>query len=333
MRKRRTFEFENVYILNTYTVCGPLEYEGKLGSFFDKHYEDYSLDESSFEKAEIMMQHDAINQVLKKSDLTEEDIDIVMAGDLVNQNVISNYTIRDYNIPFVGLYGACSNSMLITINAAVYLEANYANYILGVTSSHNLTSERQFRNPIEYGGARKESQTFTTTGAVSFILTNKKSKIKITKATLGRVIDVGFNDPLDMGRAMAPAAIETIFDFFNDFNMKPSDIDLILTGDLSFYGSEIVYKALTKKYGIIKNYNDCGNMIYYKSQNKAIMAGGSGCASMGLVGYGYVIKEMLEGKYKKVLLCATGALMNSDIMLQKESLPTICHAVLLEVIE
>lgn len=327
-----SYVFNNVYLLNTYTVSGPLEYEGPLGNFFDKHYDDLLFNKESFEKAEMTLQRDAVNGILRKSLLLESDIDVAFAGDLVNQDIISHYTFRDYNIPFVGLYGACSNSMLIMINASMYIESNNVNLVLGVTSSHNLTSERQFRNPVEYGGARLESQTYTVTGAGAFLLTNKVTNIKVSSATIGRIIDVGSKNISDMGRLMAPAAIETIFDFFNDFNLVPNDIDLILTGDLSKYGSEIVYKALTDKYGIIKNYNDCGNMIYRINQNKSIMAGGSGCACMALVGLGYVIDQMKQGVYKKVLLCSTGALMNSGIVLQKETIPAICHAVLLEAI-
>ncbi|MGM9972384.1 MAG: stage V sporulation protein AD [Anaeroplasmataceae bacterium] len=330
---KRSIIFKSVYLIDTYTVCGPLEYEGPLGSYFDKNYDDLALDEKSFEKAEICMQHDVVDGIKSKLCLIDNDIDVAMSGDLVNQDIISHYTFRDYEIPFIGLYGACSNSMLVTINASIYIDSNNANMVLGVTSSHNLTSERQFRNPVEYGGAKKESQTFTVTGACSFILSNESSKIKVIGATIGRIIDVGFNDALDMGRAMAPAAIETLFDFFNDFKMTPNDIDLILTGDLSHYGSEIVYKALVEKYGVIKNYNDCGNLIYRKNQSNVIMAGGSGCAAMGIVGYGYVYKEMLKGNYNRVLLCSTGALMNSDIMLQRESIPCIAHAVLFEVVK
>lgn len=334
MRKgRRSYEFIKVYLTETYTVCGPLEFEGPLGIYFDKHYDDLYLDNKSFENAEISMQHDAVNGVLLKKNLMEANIDLAMGGDLVNQDIISNYTMRDFDIPFIGMYGACSNSMLICMNASVYVDSGNANMVVGLTSSHNSTSERQFRNPIEYGGARVSTQTYTVTGAASFIISNKPSEIKITGGTIGRIIDIGFKDGLDMGRAMAPAAIESLFDYFNDFNKTPADFDLILTGDLSLYGSEIVYKALTDKFGLIKNYNDCGNLIYRKNQNISIMAGGSGCACMGITAFGYIYKEMKKRNLKRVLLCSTGALMNTDILLQGETIPCIAHVIAMEVEE
>lgn len=333
MKIGKSFKFENVYLEETSTVCGPIEALGPLSNSFDVKYEDLRINAKSFEKSEMIMLDKAINVLLEKINIPDNKIDIALGGDLINQEIIAHYTLRDYNIPFVGLYGACSTSILSILMGSILIDSKNIDNALCFTSSHNLTSERQFRNPTEYGGAKKETQTYTATGAVCAYITNKKSKIKITSGTIGRIIDVGFKDVLDMGRAMAPAACETILDYLNDFNKKPSDFDMIFTGDLSYYGSEIVHDVLEEKYGIIKNYNDCGNLLYNKELTPIVMAGGSGCACCGLVTYGHIKQMLLNNEYKRVLICGTGALMNSDIMLQRESIPAICHAICLEVEE
>lgn len=327
---RKYYKFNNVYINNTAAVCGPLEYEGNLGEYMDKHYDDLRLDEKSFELAEMDFQKDALNILFSKTMELISNIDVVIGGDLVNQEVISHYTLRNYDIPFIGVYGACSTSILSIINASFMLESKLIDKAICLTSSHNLSSERQFRNPVEYGGAKNEYQTYTVSGACAALVTNRKKGVRVVGCTIGRIIDFGFKDSQDMGRAMAPAAIETILDYLTGSNKTPSDFDLILTGDLSFYGSEIVYKALEKRYGIIKNYNDCGNLIY--KPNQEVFAGGSGCACCGITLYGYIFKKMLNHDLKRVLICGTGALMNSDITLQKQSIPAICHCIELEVV-
>ncbi len=323
--------FNNVYINETATVVGPVEGRGPLKTYFDKVYHDLRLDQESFEKAEIMFQKDAIKILLQKSLEIEANIDYVMAGDLINQDAISNYALRDYSIPFIGIFGACSTSVLGVINGANYIEAQSAKKVITMTSSHNLSAERQFRNPVEYGGAKNDTTTFTVSGASACLLSDKEDKIKVTGATIGKVIDVGFKDATDMGRAMAPAAIETLITHFNDFNTNPSDYDLILTGDLSLYGSEIVRKMLNERYQSVSNYNDCGNLIFNRQKDE-VFAGGSGCACCGVVSFGYIKKLLLDGRYKKVLICATGALLNTNLSLQKESIPCIAHAIVLEVV-
>lgn len=320
-------EFKDVYIECTATVAGPYESKGPMEIYFDKKYKDLRIDMQSFEKAEMKMMDDVIKIILKKSQYSIEAIGSTFSGDLINQNIITNYTLRHYNVPITGLYSACSTSCLSIIIGSMYT-AYTSKPALCLISSHNATSERQFRNPNEYGGAKLETSTKTATGAGALILTNQKRDVRVSKGLIGKIIDVGLNRPDDMGRAMAPAACESILEFFNETNTTPKDYDYILTGDLSKYGSDIVLKVLEEKYGYVDNYNDCGMMLYDKTLN--VYCGGSGCACLPLVTYGYIYSMLKEGKIKKVLLCATGALMNTTMTLQHETIPAICHVVLLE---
>lgn len=329
---KQSFEFKNVYLNETATAVGPLENEGPLGHYFDTSFKDLRMKQKSFEQAEIKLQTTVINQLLGKAGYLDTDIDLILAGDLINQEVISNYSLRKFNIPFCGVYGACSTSMLSIAMAGLIIDGGNADKIITMTSSHNLTSERQFRNPNEYGGAKVGTTTFTVTGACAGLISNKKSKIQVKRATMGRIIDVDFTDSMDMGRAMAPAAIETLLTHFEDFKVDPKEYDLILTGDLSLYGSEIVSQVMSEKFGEFSNYSDCGLLIYDRNKQK-VFAGGSGCACCGVVSYGYVKKMLENGELNRVLICATGALMNTDMTLQKESIPGVCHAVVLERVE
>lgn len=325
----QSLEFSNVYLNETSTIVGKMEGEGPLRSYFDEIITDNYVDTPSFEQAEIMLQVKAIKKLFSKALITQEKIDLLVGGDLINQTVASNYALRNFDIPFWGIYGACSTSVLGLIVCGVALDSGNFKNVACVTSSHNLSAERQFRNPVEYGGAKNETTTFTVTGSCSAYLSHKKSKIKVVGATIGKVIDVGFKDSTDMGRAMAPAAVETLLSHFADFNTKPSDYDLIVTGDLSTFGYEIVNEMLSSKFGANFNYNDCGLMIF-DVENQKVFSGGSGCACCGCVTYSYIKEKLLNNELKKVLVCATGALMNTNICLQKESIPTIAHAVVLE---
>lgn len=320
-------KFNNVFIDSTSVCVGPEESKSVYKDFFDKPYNDLRLGYDSFEKSEMHMQDDAIQIVFKKTKLNINSIKYAISGDLINQNVISNYTLRYYNFNVIGIYAACATSVLGLILGALIVTNTHEN-TLCLTSSHNATSERQFRNPNEYGGAKSETQTKTVTSACALILTKEKRKVKVKQGLIGNIIDIGFKYPDDMGRAMAPAACESIIKYLTLTNTIPSDYDLILTGDLSKYGSDIVLKILEEKYGYINNYNDCGMMIYEK--NMKIYCGGSGCSCMPTIAYSYIFKMLEEGKMKRVLLCATGALMNQTMTLQRESIPAICHIIELE---
>ncbi len=321
--------FNNVYIKESVALGGPKEAKGPLNHLFDELYSDLHMGQKTFEQAEIYLQREVVAKLLAKSKKNETEIEVVFGGDLINQEIISNYALREYEIPFVGLFGACSTSVLGMILGALYLEHQEDKYAISMTSSHNATSERQFRNPTEYGGAKALTTTSTVTGSAGFILSNEKTEIKISKGLFGKIIDVGATDMFDMGRAMAPAACESLIEFFEKTNTTPKDYDLILTGDLSEFGSQIVRNILNEKYNYSVNYNDCGLMIYDRKQQN-VFAGGSGCACCGCVMATYVMNEFKNKKLDRVLIAATGALMNAMMTLQKESIPAISHVILLE---
>lgn len=327
-----TFYYKNVYISNTSTVTGPYEKEGLLAKYFDKTYKDLYMGEKSFEKAEIKLVKDSLNILLKKSKLKKESIDLVVGSDLLNQITSSTYGSVGVG-DFIGVYGACSSSVLGMIIVSNFIEGGFMNRGISLVSSHNMTSEKQFRYPTEYGAPKPHSSTFTATGAACCLLSNKKSNVRVESATLGRTIDYKENDPNDMGRVMAPSAIDTLLRHFKDTGRDPTYYDLILTGDLGIYGLDIVKDYLYKEHNInLENYNDCGVMLFDLEKQKEVHAGGSGPVCSALVVYSYIYDLLKKKKLKRVLFLATGALFSPLLLYQKENINSICHAISLEVV-
>ena len=241
--------------------------------------------------------------------------------------------MRDFNIPFLGIYSACATFGEGINLAANLIEGKRANKIIVSTSSHNMVAEKQFRNPTEYGAPKKKTTTFTSTGAASILLTNKKSSIKVTSATIGSVQDKNIQDVNNMGAIMAIAAADTIKNHLKNLNLKPDYYDLILTGDLGIYGKQILIEYLKGEgIDISKNYEDCG-LILYDREKQPVFAGASGPVCSALVTCGYILKEMLRGKYHKVLVVPTGAIFSPTRTFQKDSVPSIAHAFSIEVTE
>ena len=329
---KNSLVFHNVFIKNVSSVVGPKEFSGPIGEYFDKHYDDLFIDSSkSFEKAEMHLFKDALDIVMKKSNVTENNINCLFSGDSNNQIIIGNYVMRDYRIPYIGIFGACSTSVLGIITGANYLQSAEGN-VISITSSHNATAERQFRFPNEYGGQKANTATLTVTGAAATLLTTNKTNLKVTKATIGRVVDPKIKDTQDMGRIMAPAAYSTIKQHFEDFNLTVDDYDLIISGDLSYYGSDMLVRLLKEDgIDISEKYKDAGLYIYNRDEQNAL-AGGSGCACLGVVLNALIIKQLETGVYKKILAVGTGALLNPIIVSQKETVPGIAHAVAIEVV-
>jgi stage V sporulation protein AD len=327
-----TILFNNVYVTGSSTVAGLIEKQGPLGKYFDNTYDDLYCGCKTFEQAEQKMLKEAIDTVLKKTKLRDKDIDIMFGGDLLNQITSSTYVSRDYSIPLIGTFGACSSSMLTLGLSASYVESGFAKKSLAFTSSHNATAERQFRYPTEYGIQKPETTTYTATGAGAIIVSNIVSDIKVTSFTIGEVTDYEFSDPNNMGVAMAPAAYKTLKQHFKDLDREPSYYDLILTGDLSTYGKRIILELFKKDNIELSNYDDCG-LIIYDRMNQDVFAGGSGCACCALTTYSYILDKMRKKELKKVLVVATGALLSPTLIQQKESIPCIAHAVSLEVLE
>ena len=260
-----TNTYKNVYVSESATIAGIYEANGPLKKYFDKVYtKDLYFGEKSWEKAEIKLLKDAIELLLEKSSKKDENIDLIIAGDLQNQIAASNYAIRNFKIPFLGIYNACAISSEGIIIASTFLENRSAKNCIVATSSHNSSAEKQFRNPTEYGTPKPQTSTFTTTGGAAILLTTAKTNIKITSSTIGKIVDKGIKDVNHMGAIMAPAAADTIYRHLKNLNQKPEYYDLIVTGDLGEYGKKILINYLKKVYNldISKNYNDCGTMIY-----------------------------------------------------------------------
>ena len=326
-----TFKYNNVYINETSTVVGPYEAKGPLAKYFDKSYSDFYFNEKTWEQAEIKSIYDSVEILLNKSKKNTKDIDVHIGGDLLNQLVATNYASRFFNIPLIGIYSACSISCLSMILASNMIEAKQIRNAIITASSHNNGAEKQFRNPVEYGGPKKEYTTFTTTGCASALISSSKSNIRIESATLGRVCDLGIKDVFNMGAVMAPAAASVINEHLKDTARDISYYDLVLTGDLGRVGEFILKEYMKKEYNInLKNYNDSATMIF-DLENQPVYQGGSGPACLPLVTYSYILDKMKKGKLRKVLIVATGALMNTGMVNQHLSIPSIAHAVSLEV--
>ena len=330
-----TTKYDKVYLENVGTVVGPYEHKGPLSRRFDRYYEDLYMNEETLEMAEIHLMKESIDILLDKINKKKKDINIFIAGDLQNQITSSCYTAGYIKSPFIGVYSACASNVEGLIIASNFIDKGRVDNALVSVSSHNMVSERQFRNPNEYGAPKPSSATFTATGGASCFLSNKKSSIKVESSTIGRVIDMDQIDPNNMGAVMAGAAIDTIYRHLKDLNREPSYYDLIVTGDLGIYGKKILIEYMQKEYhlDLSKNYNDCGVMLYDLVNQKEVQAGGSGPVCSALVMYGDIIPKMKNKELKRVLYVATGALFNPTLVFQKQNILSIAHAISLEVVE
>lgn len=327
---KSSVKLSNVYLVSSATTCGPKELLGPLGKYMDKGYHNIYCNQESWEKAEIELQKEALEILIKKSGIKIEQINCIIGGDLNNQLGASHYMLRKYNIPFLGVYSACATFCESIIIASSLIEAGFFEYVATISSSHNSTSERQFRYPTEYGGQKPVSSTSTVTGCGASLISKYCGRVKITGFTIGHIVDPSLYDSQDMGRTMAPAAANTLKQHLEDFNVSCDDYDLILTGDLSEYGKEIFLNILNEyNIRINKNYNDAGLMIYDRVRQN-VFAGGSGSGCVSIVTLGYVIEEIKKGVYNRVLIIATGALINPIMIAQNESIPAIAHAIVLE---
>lgn len=327
-----TFKFENVYVNNTATVVGPYEKEGPLGSKFDKSYDDLYNGEKSWEKAEAKLLEESIDILLNKTKKKKEDIELIVAGDLLNQISASCYGVEKFKVPFLGIYSACTTSTEGILLASTFIDAGRVKNAVVSVSSHNMASEKQFRNPTEYGAPKPKTATFTTTGGASILLQSAKSKVKVESATIGKICNMDQSDPNNMGAAMAVAAADTIYTHLKDTKRDVNYYDLIITGDLGLYGKDILIEYMKSEYGldISSNYNDSGVMIYNTETQPEVLAGGSGPACSPLVNYSYTIPLLEKGTIKRVLIVATGALFSPTFIYQKEPILSISHAVSLE---
>ena len=328
----QTFKLDNpVSILETASIVGKKEADGPMAKYFDVCLEDEFFGEKTWEKAESKMIKTAIETVLKKSKVPVSSIDYLLAGDLLNQCISSSFGIRDFEIPFVGVFGACSTFVEGSMLGSMLLDGGAGDYAIAATSSHFCSAEKQFRFPLELGNQRPPTSQWTVTGSAAAILAKNGTGPFITHVTPGKIVDKGIKDANNMGSAMAPAAISTILTHLKDTGRNPTYYDAIITGDLGHVGKEIVLE-LSKAEGYQLNsvYNDCGVLMFDKEKQDT-HSGGSGCACCGTVFSGYFFNQLKQKKIKKMLLVATGALMNSTSTQQGESIPGIAHAISIEI--
>lgn len=321
-----SFKYNNCYIKDYFSIAGPMEKNGQIKEY-DITLNDYYYNEKTFEDAEIKMQKIVLDNLLNKTKLTPEKIDLIVGGDLFNQIAITSTSLKNTNIPFLGLYSACATYIESLIIACNMLSHENINNVIAISSAHNLTAEKQFRYPVEYGSPKHKTNTFTATGSVSSLITKEKSNIKIESSTIGSVIDLGTKDVNNMGAVMTPAAAEVIVKHLKDLKRNINYYDLILTGDLGVVGTKILKEYLKNKYNIkLTNHLDAGTQIYNKNQD--INAGASGPVALPLVLFNKILKSK---KYKKILVIGTGSLHTTTLVNQKKSIPSIAHAISLEV--
>ena len=321
----------NAKIIGSASVVGHKEKEGPLGEYFDLFDKTDKFNQKTWEKSEIEMQKTALSAALTKMNMSENDIDAMFAGDLLNQCIGSSYGLIDFDIPFFGIYGACSTAVEGLMLASLLISGSHYKRCATISSSHFCSAEQQYRTPIEYGGQRSPTAQWTVTGSAAFIVSDESSHgVKITRAMPGIVIDKGINDAANMGAAMAPAAIDTLSRFFKESKTAPSDYDGIYTGDLGIEGSKILKELLyLDGYNLGNNYYDCGSLIFDPSYQD-VHSGGSGCGCSAVVLSSYILPKLKSGALKKALIIGTGAMMSPTSLKQGMSIPAIAHLIQLE---
>ena len=338
-----------VYILNSASVVGTKEGEGPLGPLFDMVGEDDMFGCNTWEEAESNLQKDAVYLALGKTGLKPADISFIFAGDLLGQSIATSFGIATYEIPLLGVYGACSTCGESMTVGAMAIAGGFAERVLCVTSSHFASAEKEFRFPLEYGNQRPLSSTWTVTGSGAFVLSDTpvisktiaeangqpdkartQARAKITGMTVGKIVDFGLKDSMNMGACMAPSAASTLEQHFIDFGSQPCDYDRIITGDLGSVGQKVLIDLLREKgYDISAQHMDCGIEIF-DAESQDTHAGGSGCGCSAVTLSAYILKQLEEGVWKKVLFMPTGALLSKTSFNEGQSVPGISHALILE---
>lgn len=321
-----------VYIRASASIAGSKEGGGPLGDLFDMVGVDDKFGSNTWEEAESTLQKETLQLAIGKAGLSGEDIRFLLAGDLLAQSMASSFGLASFQIPLIGLYGACSTCGLSLAMAAALIVGGMAQYVASVTSSHFASAEKEFRYPLGYGNQRPLSATWTVTGSGAFILSSlkgKKDRAVITGLTIGKIVDLGMKDSMNMGACMAPAASSLICQHFADFGRTPEDYDQIITGDLGLVGQRVLLDMLAEKgFDLSGKHMDCGIEIYDEKQDAH--AGGSGCGCSAVVLSALILKKLEEGEWKRVLFVPTGALLSKTSFNEGKSIPGIAHALVLE---
>jgi stage V sporulation protein AD len=329
-RGMQTIVFDNPPCLTSWaSIVGPKEGEGPWGNSFDVRLNDNLLGEKTWEKAESKLLQDTVSLALSKRGFEIDDVEVFLAGDLLNQLASANFAARTLNIPFLGLYGACSTMAESLIVGAMILDGGFCERVIAATSSHHYSAERQYRFPVEQGVQRSLTAQWTVTGSGAVVLEKGVLGPKIKSATIGKIVDRGQDDANNMGAAMAPVASDTIKMHHLDLNLQPDYYDLVITGDLGSVGAALV-RQLFNRDGLVPkpNYSDCGILIFDEKQD--VHAGGSGCGCSAVMLCGPLLAKMQRGELNKLLFVATGALMSPTTTFQGETIPCIAHAVAIE---
>ncbi|WP_193550794.1 stage V sporulation protein AD [Salicibibacter kimchii] len=317
-------------ILSSGVVTGPFEAQSPLNNTFDYIFDDRRMGETTFEKAQVVLMEEACQQAVQKAGKTMQDVAFIYGGDLINQDTGTSFAMRTLNVPYYGLFGACSTSMEALSLAAQAVEMG-APLVLAGTASHYAAIEKQFRYPIEYGAQRPPTaQRTVTAGGAALLAPNGSTNIVVTKSTIGKVVDHGLKDPYNLGGAMAPAAVDTILAHFDDFQVDENDYDLIITGDLGNVGRALALEWFRQEEHPMPEakFQDCGLLIYDNAPEAMAGASGTGCSAAVI--FGKILDDITKGRLKRVLAVATGALLSPVTSQQKESIPGIAHAVTLE---
>ena len=321
-----------VYIRASASIAGSKEGDGPLGDLFDMVGVDDKFGSNTWEEAESTLQKETLQLAIGKAGLSGGDIRFLLAGDLLAQSMASSFGLASFQIPLIGLYGACSTCGLSLAMAAALIVGGMAQYVASVTSSHFASAEKEFRYPLGYGNQRPLSATWTVTGSGAFILSSlkgKKDRAVITGLTIGKIVDLGMKDSMNMGACMAPAASSLICQHFADFGRTPEDYDQIITGDLGLVGQRVLLDMLAEKgFDLSGKHMDCGIEIYDEKQDAH--AGGSGCGCSAVVLSAMILKKLEEGEWKRVLFVPTGALLSKTSFNEGKSIPGIAHALVLE---
>jgi stage V sporulation protein AD len=327
---KRTIIFKNKpKIIGVSTVAGPKECNGCIGEHIDVKLNDDMFGEKTFEKAETKMMYTAINRCMENCKIGEESVNAIIAGDLLNQIISATFATRKFNTGYLGVYNACASFTEALTLGATLVDGGYMQNVICATSSHFSSAERQYRYPLELGCTRPPQSQWTVTGAGSCVVSKYGSGPKITAATVGKVVDYGVVDANNMGAAMAPAAADTLYTHFKETGLKPSDYDLIVTGDLGTLGSRILKDLIWEKgFDVEMQHVDCGELIYNICESE--YQGGSGAGCSAVVFNSYLMERLREKKLKRILLMATGALLSSVSAQQGDSIPGIAHAVVVE---
>ncbi len=323
-----------VYIVSSGSIVGTKEGEGPLGLLFDRVGQDDMFGAKTWEEAESNLQKDALYLAMSKRGFKPEDIRYLFAGDLLGQSIASSFGLSVYQIPLFGVYGACSTCGESLTLGAMTVAGGYADLVACVTSSHFASAEKEFRFPLEYGNQRPLSASWTVTGSGAFLLgTNGDgARARICGMTVGKVVDYGLKDSMNMGACMAPAAADTICQHFEDWNRGPEDYDKIITGDLGSVGQVALLDILRERgYDISAQHMDCGIEIF-DPDSQDTHAGGSGCGCCAVTLSAYILKQLEAGNWKRVLFLPTGALLSKTSFNEGRTVPGICHGLVIQAV-